>query len=82
MSVIRHSMDYLLNGMIEGFRRSLETNLFLYPQWMNLPTDVMATVTAGAMMAVICKWLNGDLAYPAEEVAQMVYQLLYHASWA
>lgn len=64
--------------MIEGFRRSLETNLFLYPQWMNLPTDVMATFTAGAMMAVVRKWLNGDLAYPAEEMAQMVYQLLYH----
>lgn len=64
--------------MIQGFKQSLETNAFLYPQWMNLPTDVMATFTAGAVMAVVRKWLNGDLPYPAEDMAGMVYQLLYH----
>lgn len=64
--------------MIEGFRDSLASDAFLYPQWMNLPLDVMATFTAGAVLSTMRRWLAGELAYSAEEMAQMVYKMLYH----
>lgn len=64
--------------MIQGFEASLRTNSFLYPQWMNLPYDVMATFTAGAIISVMQKWFAGDLDYSARELAQMVHKMLYH----
>lgn len=64
--------------MIDGFRESLATDSFLYPRWMNLPLDIMATFTAGAVMAVMRQWIAGELPYSAAEMGAMVYQLLYH----
>lgn len=64
--------------MIEGFRDSLASGTFLYPQWMNLPLDVMATFTAGAILTTMQRWLTGELKYSAKEMARMVYRMLYH----
>ena len=63
----------------QHFRVSLERGLFLYPQWMNLPADVMATFTSGAVLSVMRRWLSEELSYDPPELARMVHQLLYHA---
>lgn len=66
--------------MIEGFRESLATNAFLYPRWMNLPSDVMAAFSAGAVLTVMRQWLAGSLAYSADQMGEMVFQMLYHGT--
>ncbi|MFN8531412.1 MAG: TetR/AcrR family transcriptional regulator [Anaerolineae bacterium] len=64
--------------MIAGFRDSLATNSFLYPQWMNLPTEVMAAFSAGAVLTVMRQWLAGNFPYTAQEMGAMVFRMLYH----
>lgn len=64
--------------ILEGFRESLALNAFAYPQMMQLPLDVMATFSAGAVFALMRRWLAGELVYTAAEMAQMTYKLLYH----
>ena len=64
--------------MIQYFQKSLEQGGFRYPTWMQLPYDVMATFTAGAVMSVMRRWFAGDLAYSAQQLGEMVYRLLYH----
>jgi AcrR family transcriptional regulator len=79
-----HSRDAQLlirqfeNVMTGYFQKSLEQGGFRYPAWMNLPYDVMATFTAGAVMSVMRRWFAGELDYSAQELGAMVYRLLYH----
>ena len=75
-----HLAQRFQDVMIEGFKQSLATNTFLYPRWMDLPVEVMATFSAGAVLAVLRKWLAGELAYSPEEMAHMVYRMLYHSA--
>jgi AcrR family transcriptional regulator len=62
----------------ERFVISLQKGNFSYAEWMGLPVDVMAYFTAGAVMAVVRRWLSGELPYESEAMAEMVYKLLYH----
>ena len=64
--------------MIAGFEQSLSMDAFQYPTWMALPLDVMATFSAGAVFALMQRWLAGELDYSASEMAAMTYKLLYH----
>jgi AcrR family transcriptional regulator len=64
--------------MIGYFQNSLEQGGFRYPGWMQLPVDVMATFTAGAVLTVMRRWFAGELDYSAQELGEMVYRLLYH----
>jgi len=74
----RHLYERFQATLIQGFTESLAGGDFLYPQWMDLPLDVMATFTAGAVFAVMQRWFAGDLAYDAATMGQMVYKMLYH----
>jgi AcrR family transcriptional regulator len=74
-----HLTERFQEMMIAGFVTSLATRAFRYPQWMDLPQDIMATFTAGAVFSVIRKWIGGELPYSAVEMGQMVYKLLYHS---
>lgn len=65
--------------MIDGYTVSLASGAFRYPHWMQLPHDVMATFAAGAILALMQRWVAGELPYSSREMGQMVYRLLYHA---
>lgn len=65
-------------ALLAGFEESLKQGNFLYPHWMQLPVDVMATFTAGAVSSVLKRWFAGELPYSAAELAEMLYKLLYH----
>lgn len=73
-----HLTESFQDTMIAGFQQSLATDAFMYPSWMNLPLDVMATFSAGAVFAVMRRWLAGELDYSAETMGRMVFKLLYH----
>lgn len=62
----------------ERFMISLQKGNFIYAEWMGLPLDVMAYFTAGAVTAVVRRWLSGELNYDSDTMAEMVYKLLYH----
>jgi AcrR family transcriptional regulator len=62
----------------ERFILSLQKGNFIYAEWMGLPVDVMAYFTAGAVMALVRRWVSGELNYDSETMAEMVYKLLYH----
>lgn len=63
---------------LTGFANSLRNNDVLYTEWMDLPLDVMAHFTSGAIMSLMRAWFSGDLAYSGEEMGIMVFKLLYH----
>lgn len=63
---------------LTGFANSLRNNDVLYAEWMDLPLDVMAHFTSGAIMALMRAWFSGDLQYSGEEMGAMVFKLLYH----
>ena len=69
----------LADTMTKRFRQSLEKGNFAYPQWMDLPIDVMTYFSAGAVNNIIQHWLNGELDYDSDTLGDMVWRLLYHA---
>lgn len=64
--------------IMERFKKSLESGLIMYTDWMQLPMDVMAYFTGGAVLAVMRQWLSGKLHYDNDMMGDMVYQMLYH----
>lgn len=66
------------NYIMERFRQSLESGLIMYSGWMQLPTDVMAYFTGGAVLSVMRHWFSGALNYDSDTMGNMVYQMLYH----
>jgi AcrR family transcriptional regulator len=63
---------------VAQFAVSLQKGNFSYAEWMGLPIDVMATFAAGAVVATLRRWLSGELPYNSDEMAEMIYKLLYH----
>jgi AcrR family transcriptional regulator len=63
---------------LAGFTQSLMQNNILYSQWMDLPIDVMAHFTSGAILSLLRAWFAGDLRYSGQAMGQMVFKLLYH----
>lgn len=66
------------NHIMQRFRASLESGLVMYSNWMQLPVDVMAHFTGGAVLSVVRHWFSGELDYDSETMGDMVYQMLYH----
>ena len=64
--------------VMKRFRASLESDLVMYGDWMQLPVDMMAYFTGGAVLSVMRHWLSGELDYDSKTMGDMVYQMLYH----
>lgn len=59
------------------FTLSLSQRDILYTQNMDLPLDVLAHFTSGALSSLVRGWFSGTLNYSAEEMGTMVFKLLY-----
>ena len=64
--------------LTERFKLSLQSGLIMYSDWMQLPVDMMAYFTGGAVLTVMRHWFSGDLKYDSDAMGDMVYQMLYH----
>ncbi len=62
----RRIREYLAGLILQGLHQIPD---------LALPADVVANYIAGAELAMITWWLENDMPYPAEQVAQGVYQL-------
>ncbi len=56
----------------------LEQGIYAYGDMMQLPIPVMANFVASAMDGVVYYWLSTDCELPAEEIAGMMFKMLYH----
>ena len=65
--------------IMQRFKNSLESGLIMYTDWMQLPIDMMAYFTGGAVLSVMRHWLADELNYDNDTMGDMVYQMLYHA---
>jgi|GEM_PF-3933199 len=63
---------------LAGFFYSLNQNNIMYREWMDLPVDVMAHFTSGAVLSLTRAWFAGEINYSATELGEMVFKLLYH----
>ena len=58
--------------------QQLEQGIYVYGDMMQLPIPVMASFVASAMDGVVNYWLTTDCELPAEDIAGMMFKMLYH----
>jgi len=58
--------------------QQLEQGVYAYGDIMQLPIPVMANFVASAMDGVVAYWLSTDCELPAEDIAGMMFKMLYH----
>ena len=56
----------------------LEQGVYAYGDIMQLPIPVMANFVASAMDGMVKYWLSTDCELPAEDIAGMMFKMLYH----
>ena len=74
------------SSVMQGYRASnvfrttkqLEQGVYAYGDLMQLPIPVMANFVASAMDGVVNYWLSTDCELPAEDIAGMLFKMLYH----
>lgn len=79
-----HGRDY--PSLMEQFSKynvmrttqQLEQGVYAYGDMMQLPIPVMASFVASTMDGVVRYWLATDCELPAEEIAGMMFKMLYH----
>jgi len=79
-----HGRDY--PSLMERFsqynliriQNQLEQGIYAYGDLMQLPIPVMASFVASAMEGMITYWLSTDCDLPAEDIAGMMFKMLYH----
>jgi len=79
-----HGRDY--PSLMEKFNeyntarivRELEHGIYAYGDMMQLPIPIMANFVASAMDGLVKYWLSTDCELPAEDIAGMMFKMLYH----
>jgi AcrR family transcriptional regulator len=71
-------MEQFSTHNVKRTTQQLEQGVYAYGEIMQLPIPVMASFVASAMDGVIGYWLSTDCELPAEEIAGMMFKMLYH----
>ncbi len=76
MTFLLRVWDYLANEMLRAFQDGLPPEV--KPR---IPTAFLAHMAAGAEIAVVRWWINNDLPYSAQEMANFLYQAHANGIW-
>lgn len=63
---------------IKRTKETLEQGIYAYGEIMGLPNSIMAHFVASAMDGVVKYWLSTNCDLSAEDIAGMMFKMLYH----
>ncbi len=73
-ALTRRAQDLLVNI----FQRDLQNQPFLRDSTSDVPAEIIAQMMTGLIIRMIVWWLETPNQYSAEQMAGMLYQVLYH----